>query len=235
MSASLITFANLGKKTNLRTTDMLPIVEALDKRNELKQIICQINADFYFKNTYSAIPDVVRYPIRALEKILKKNLPRRTTEKLFDFFSSLRLESTDITFLHGGHVFPRTAKRARMLGSITVDISASAHVMANTALEKEEFNILNIKGYDGWYSRLVKEATDVLDMDYRILMSEFTKRTYIEAGFPADRIFTAYIDVDTVRFSPIEENEKRPFQALYLAHTQPLKGLHYLLDAWESL
>jgi glycosyltransferase involved in cell wall biosynthesis len=235
MSVSLITFANLGKKTNLRTTDILPIIETFEKRNELKQVVCQINGDFYFRNTYSAIPDVIRYPMRAIEKIFKITFKRRTIERLFDFFTALRLKFADVTFLHGGHVFPRAARRARALGSITVDISASAYVTANKALEKEEFEILNIKGYEGWYSRLVKEATDIREMDYRILMSEFTKRTYVEAGYPADRIFIAHIDVDTERFAPVEKEEKGPFQALYLAHTQPLKGLHYLLDAWESL
>lgn len=237
MSASLITFANFGRKQNLRTSDMLPVIATFEKRRDLKQIICQIHAGFHFKNTRSAIPPVVRYPMRVLEKIRGKTFPRRAVEKMFDFFAAAQLQFADVTFLQGGHVFPQAVERAHALGSVTVDISASAHVAANAVLEEEEFKILGITGYEGWYTRLAREATPVENMDYRILMSEFTKKTYVDAGYPADRIFIAYSDVDMERFKPAPAARDRnaPFQVLYLAHTQPLKGLHYLLDAWELL
>lgn len=235
MSASLVTFANFGKKRNLRTTDMLPIIESLDAHKELSQVICQVNAGFYFPHTYSAYPRVVRYPLRAFEQVTGIGIPRRLVEKIFDLFASVELKRTDVTFTHGGHVFPRTVARARTLGSITADISASAHVAANAQLEREEFSILGISGFEGWYTRLAREASPVDAFNYRILMSEFTKQTYVEAGFPADRIYIAQIDVDTDRFSPGADHDDGVFRVLYVAHTQPLKGLHYLLDAWESL
>lgn len=236
MSASIITFANLGRKQNLRTTDMLPLIESFKAAGELRQVICQINAGFSFNHAYSAVPAWLRYPMRALEKISGRIFPRRMTEKLFDFFTARRLTYADVTFLHGGFFMPRTVRRARELGSLTVDISVSAHIAANATLEKEEFALLGIREYEGWYSQIAREATQLKLLDYLILMSQFTKKTYIAAGYPEDHIFIAHIDIDTKRFSPREGagEPTKPFRALYLAHTQPLKGLHYLLDAWTS-
>ena len=237
MSATIITFANLGRKQNLRTTDMMPLIETFMAAGELKQVVCQINAGFHFRQTYSAIPAWLRYPIRVLEKISGRTFPRRTIERLFDFFTAHRLVRADLTLLHGGLVMPRTVRRAQALGSLAVNISVSAHTKANAALERDELSYLGFPEYEGWYTRLVHEAADPGMFDYLIEMSEFGKQTYIDAGYPADRIYIAHLDIDTKRFSPGEPTRGKdaPFRILYLAHTQPLKGLHYLLDAWESL
>ena len=236
MSASLITFANFGRKQNLRTSDMLPIAETFMASGELRQIICQVNAGFHFRHTSSAIPPIFRYPLRAFEKLLHRPFSRETMDRLFDFFAAQRLARADVIFLHGGFFLPKTVQRARALGSITVDVSVSAHIAANAELEHTELTMLGFPDYAGTYSRLSHEMTPLDQMDYLILMSEFTKKTYLAAGYPAERIFIAHLDIDTKRFSPRERKvENEPFRILYLAYTQPLKGLHYLLDAWEQL
>ena len=45
-----------------------------------------------------------------------------------------------------------------------------------------------------------------------------------------------YPDVDLKRFTPrsTQAPKDNTFRLLYLAFTTPLKGLHYLLDAWEQ-
>ncbi|MCR4276190.1 MAG: glycosyltransferase family 4 protein [Candidatus Parcubacteria bacterium] len=235
MSASIITFANLGRKQNLRTTDMLPLIEAFAASGELRQIICQINAGFPFKHTYSAIPTWLRYPMRALEKVSGKAFPRPMIERLFDFFTAHRLVRTDVTLMHGGFTMPTTVRRAHVLGSLAVDISVSADLATNVALEKEELPYLGFPEYEGTYTRLAREATHLNFFDYLIVMSDFTRQTHIAAGYPADHIYMAHLDIDTARFAPQARANGAPFRVLYLAHTQPLKGLHYLLDAWESL
>jgi glycosyltransferase involved in cell wall biosynthesis len=216
---------------------MLPLIKTFAASGELQQIICQINAGFPFKHTYSAIPAWLRYPMRALEKISGRAFPRPMIERLFDFFTARRLARTDVTLMHGGFTMPKTVRRAHALGSLAVDISVSADLATNVALEREEFEHLGITGYEGTYTRIAREAAPLDMFDYLIVMSDFTRQTHITAGYPADHIYKAYLDVDTKRFSPQEHTKEKsaPFRVLYLAHTQPLKGLHYLLDAWESL
>lgn len=237
MSVSIVTFANLGKKQNLKTSDIAPVIGALENRGELTQIVCQINAGFSFAHTYSAIPVWLRYPIRAFEKISGKTFSRRTMEKLFDFFAQYRLGHTDIVLCHGGYFLPKTARTAHAKGSVTIDIAVSAHLSENAVLEKKELSHLGFPAYEGVYMQLERAYHASERFDYLIALSEYARHTYIDAGYPEERVFVAYPDIDTRRFAPNERAEKKdvPFRVLYLAHTQPLKGLHYLLDAWESL
>jgi glycosyltransferase involved in cell wall biosynthesis len=236
MSANLVTLANFGRKQNFRTTDMLPIIETFIASGELRQIICQINAGYSFKNTVPAIPSIVRYPLRAWEKVTKWPFKRQTMDRLFDFFGAQRLARADVTFIHGGFFLPRITHRAQALNSTTVDISVSAHIAANAELEREELSLLGFPDYPGRYTKLTQDMTPLDEINYLILMSEFAKKTYLAAGYPADHIFIAHLDIDTKRFSPAARTTpNKPFRVLYMAYTQPLKGFHYLLDAWEQL
>lgn len=236
MSASLLTFANLGRKQNLKTADILPVIRSLEEAAELKQVICQINTGFHFARTSSAVPRAVHVAMRVYEKISGTSFSRTTRERLFDWFAQHRLASADVTLFHGGFFLPKTAARARTLGSILVDITVTAHFLTNAALEKEEGELLGIT-YEGWYSRWVPDIGHLKSFDYIIAISDFVRDSYLRAGFPADRIYQAHLDIDTQRFTPpaTPRKEDATFKVLYLADTQPLKGLHYLLAAWKEL
>jgi len=71
------------------------------------------------------------------------------------------------------------------------------------------------------------------DFDYILTFSEFNKMTYVKAGFPEEKIFVASLDIPLDKILPRKEIKK--FKVLYVAYTNPRKGLSYLLDAWESL
>ena len=236
MSVSIVTFANLGKKTNLKTSDILPVIDVFSAHGELKQVVCQINSDFYFPNTSSAVPISVRYPLRALEKFFHFSLARRATVALFDYFAQKKMIMSDMWMLHPGSVLPRSFQRAHRLGAISVNIATTAHFQTNTSLETEELTALNYRAYEGTYSRYDKEFTHGKGFDYVIAISEFVKRSYIQTGFPSDKIFVAHIDIPGLeRFNPRGGKRNGMFRVLYLAHTTPLKGLHYLLEAWNDL
>jgi glycosyltransferase involved in cell wall biosynthesis len=85
------------------------------------------------------------------------------------------------------------------------------------------------------YTDLDSEYKNTNEFNYVIALSEFVKESYVQKGFPIENIFVAVPDIDVQRFSPkLNFYAKRPFNILYVAHTQPLKGLHYLLDAWKN-
>jgi glycosyltransferase involved in cell wall biosynthesis len=236
MSVSILTFANLGRKANLPTVDILPVITAFVERGKLEQIICQINDHFTFENTLEAIPPLIRYPLRVLEKVFHIPVSRRFVEKLFDFFASRKLKDADVVFFHGGFFLPRTLREAKRRGLITVDIARTAHLETNAQIESEEGERLDLVGYEGAYTGLERTSRHCNDFEYVIAMSDFVKETYVKSGFPAERIFVAVPDIDTARFSYQGVDIKnKPFQYLYIAHTQPIKGLHYLLEAWKGI
>jgi glycosyltransferase involved in cell wall biosynthesis len=75
--------------------------------------------------------------------------------------------------------------------------------------------------------------------DFIIALSEFAKDTYIQYGFPRERIFVVPLGVDLQRFCVTLPPRDGLFTYLLVAHvsgtTGILKGLPYLLQAWREL
>ena len=101
--------------------------------------------------------------------------------------------------------------------------------MASLGLKNNDYKKL-------YFTKRYKKHRENNEFDYVIAMSDFVKDSYIRFGFPAERIFVAQPDIDTKRFSPNKNREREnTFRVVYAAYTQPLKGLHYLLEAWSEL
>jgi glycosyltransferase involved in cell wall biosynthesis len=229
-SLSIVTFANIGKKKNLKTADIMPIIDAFSARGVLGQIVCQIGEGSYLPDIISAFPKFVRYPLRLLEKISGLGLSRDQTDALFDFFASRFLKPSPVVLFYPAQ-FEKTLLAAKANGSVAIGMAETAHYLFNKNLNREESLKLGIP--EGDYPGVLRKEGAANTFDYIIANSEFLKQTYVEGGYPADRIFVATPDIDATRFVPHDAPEK--FTVLYMAYTTPLKGLHYLLEAWQEL
>ncbi|OGG53727.1 hypothetical protein A2851_02470 [Candidatus Kaiserbacteria bacterium RIFCSPHIGHO2_01_FULL_53_29] len=229
-TVSVVTFANLGEKENLKTIDIQPVIDVFAKNGVLRQIICQVHKSFYFQNIASAFPAFVRYPLRAIEKISGIGLSRDQTDDLFDFFASFRLQPADVVLFYPAQ-FEKTIAVAKKGGSIVVGLAETAYYSLNKQLNDEECTILKIPV--GEYAGVMRKEGAAAAFDYIIAISEFLKRSYMQMGYPAERIFVAAPDTNIDRFTP--GSASGTFQVLYMAYTTPLKGLHYLLEAWSGL
>lgn len=230
MSVSIITVANLGTKTNLKTQDILPAIEELARKGELTQVICQINTSFHFPRTYSTIPALVRYPLRLVEKLTGLSL-ERVHRTFSDYFVKQRLEKADIVLVHPPSRFGGAMQKAKRNGSTVVGIATVAHPRFDQEIHTEEHrrfgSVLLGEGFEAM-SALIAQY------DYIIAISDFIKSSYVEQGFPAERIFVAYTGIP---LPPMPEPKRKgdTFKVLYVAYTNPRKGLPYLLDAWREL
>jgi len=235
MSISIITFADLGEKTNLKTVDIEPVIQKFYKEKKIKQIICRINRFYGIKNTFSAVPQFVHYFLKILEKIFPFIPIRNIEEEIFDIRASFLIKPTDLAIFHPAF-FPRTIKSAKLKNIITVGIAAVAHPNNTNNLLKDEYKLLNIDDFyikkENKYTHNTSEIAG--SFDYIIAFCDFVKETYIKNGFPLDKIFLAENDININRFYPVSKTDS-VFRVLYIAHTNTLKGLHYLLDAWSSL
>ena len=231
---SLVTFANLGRKKNLKTADVLPVIKVFEDRGALEQVVCLINDDFEFEGTVQAVPAVMRYLIKIIEKIRGVS-SRETLERTFDWFAARKLKKTNIVLFHAGNTMPKTFRVAKRFGAICVDLAVAAHDNTNARIEQEELTQLGFPGSSGFYQTQAARTAHVSDFDDLIALSEFARESYIENGFPEAHVSVAALDVDLNKFVPSQVERKETFTVLYVAHTQPLKGLHYLLDAWKTL
>jgi glycosyltransferase involved in cell wall biosynthesis len=236
MAATVITFANLGTKTNIPSADIAPVLNTLIQHNALDLVICQVHQGFPFRNTVSAVPAPIRFVVRRYETYTRRTL-RTITETLFDWFAQWKVRKTDTVIFHGGFFLPRTLRRARALGATTVDLTRTAHPNANATIESAEYARLGIPDVPAPFTAMAKRQQHHNEFDFVVALSEFVKEGYEREGYPTDRIAIAYPDVDLRRFTPRIEDSAEPstFRLVYAAYTGPLKGLGYLLEAWESL
>jgi glycosyltransferase involved in cell wall biosynthesis len=233
MSVSIVTFAALGDKRNFKTTDIEPVIRTFDQHGVLKTVICERHRKFYFPRTQDSLPWIARIVTRVLARV--GLLSREQDEALFDFFAARKLPRTQSVFLHGGDILPRTARRARNIGSIVVNIAVMAHLATFSELEHEEFVRLGLTVSEGVYTRMQRRSQNSSGFDYVIALSEFARDTYVEHGFPSNKIYIAHPDIDLKRFIPRKTtNPDSKFRVLYVGYSTVTKGLHYLLEAWQQ-
>ncbi|MGB9598773.1 MAG: hypothetical protein ACPLZH_02940, partial [Minisyncoccales bacterium] len=238
----IVTFADLGKKENLKTVIILPLISLFREKNLLSKIFCRINKNFDFPETFSNVPQFIHYPLAFWGRFFKKTLKARILEeKIFDFFLSFKIKKSPeekMIFFHPDYSFPKSIKIAKEQGFLTIGITSTAHAKYNANLEKEEFERLGLERYFEKYSvyrNFLKEGFYQNELDYLIAISPFVKETYIQSGMPEEKIFVVNSDIDLSKFSPLKNKKETIFQVIYVAQTTVLKGLHYLLQAWQKL
>lgn len=226
MKIAVVTFAGMGARKDLKTEDILPVITTLKERNVLSQIVCSSGMDSNFTNVHAVVPRLVSGSMRRMR------IPRAFAEAAFDILAARALTQADIVLVHPAH-YPRVMKKAKKQGSIVVGIASEAHPLFNKALAEEEAKLLCVKAriQHPWTQEI---AQAVASTEYIIVPSEFVRNTYVEYGYNPDRIITAPLDISLERFTPANKTPPS-FTLLFMAHTQILKGLGYLLTAWEEV
>lgn len=103
------------------------------------------------------------------------------------------------------------------------------------AEERERLGVLpGRKPY--WFEEHVKRKYKELALaDYLFVGLDFVKRTYVEAGFPEDRIYLIPYGANLRSFHPVDRRGRDTFNVLYVGQICWFKGLHYLLEAFAGL
>jgi glycosyltransferase involved in cell wall biosynthesis len=230
MSISIVTKANLGTRTNLKTAGITPIIKLFAEKGELVQVLCQIHSQFHFSNTSSCMPLWYRFILRLLRTF--PWLPVRSLVIAFpDFLASIKLQRADVVFFHPAAQFPQTLAKAKKMGSVTLGIATVAHPLFEEELYRVEYERFGSKFSSG--DHLKKLSVVVHELDYIIAYSDFVKLSYVANGYPADRVSVAYSDIPIPDVVPKRDFNKK-FSVLFLAYATPRKGLQYLLEAWEE-
>lgn len=232
MKIQIATYADLGKIKNLKTADILPVINKFYKEGSLDLVVCRRNRDFYFKNTNGAVSTFLFFLIKFLEKISLGFIQSRKIELfLIDNYVTRLINDNNFILLHPIS-FSKIIKKSKHENKITIGIATTASPMFNNGINREEIKLLNHKY--GLKLPLSDHSKNQIIPDYIIAISDFVKRTYVDTGFSEKKIFIAQTDIDLARFNFKEKNDKI-FRVIYVAHTSPLKGLHYLLDAFKLI
>ena len=140
------------------------------------------------------------------------------------------------------HTFPmgalQTLKAAKKLGIPTVLERCNAHTAFAYEVVQQECERLGITmppGHEHAYNAQVlqREEAEFNEADFLLCPSDFVARTFLERGFPAEKLARFQYGCDS-RCHPATEPRpaKRGLTVLFAAGCAPRKGLHYALEAW---
>jgi D-inositol-3-phosphate glycosyltransferase len=141
------------------------------------------------------------------------------------------------------HTFPlgslRTLKMAKRLGIPTILERCNAHTAFAYEVVRKECERLGVSmppGHEHDYNEnyLRREEAEYRAADYLLCPSEFVARTFLERGFPPDKLARFQYGFDEEKCFPPKEprDPKRGLTVLFAAGCAPRKGLHYALEAW---
>jgi len=173
-----------------------------------------------------------------LSHVLHPDSATYLKNEVFDWLVAQNLPPCDI--FHG---FEQCAlfssRKAKELKAVTILDQPVIHRALWDRLEGEERRkvCLPVSQRPFWYNEHIQRKHKELECaDYLFVGLEFVRKSFVDAGFPADRIFLIPYGVDLgVAFRPVERPRRKTFNILFVGQISWYKGLHYLLDAYDLL
>jgi glycosyltransferase involved in cell wall biosynthesis len=241
----LAAYTHFGAR-GLKGTEMYYLVREAWRKDYVRQVIavsksrCQYEFDLQLVDT---LPGESRV-ISLLGKIRArwKGFPSRWLgETLFDRYAASKLTGSGGLLVTTPRLV-QTTHAAKVLGYKTLLYSGTPNPRYLLEQIRTEQDTFGLKGAGENRSRsweMARFTEHVERSDYIIAISDFAKDTYVQYGFPSDRIFVAPLGVDLQRFRTTPLPANGCFTYLLVAHadgdTGIVKGLPYLLRAWSEL
>lgn len=159
-------------------------------------------------------------------------------DNMFDLWASKKMEKIGkIDAFYGwAHHSLMSIRVAHRKGSITFIDRGSAEIRAQRDTLIREFkkvglNVLPIS------EKIVRKAIlEADETDFVVVPSTFVRNTFIDAGYPEEKIILNPLGVDLERFAPKDDRPQDDvFRVIYMGILSIQKGVHYLIQAWKKL
>jgi glycosyltransferase involved in cell wall biosynthesis len=162
---------------------------------------------------------------------------------LHDYIVSRRVEKLEgkIDIIHTWpDAATLTLKAAAKLGIPTVLERPNAHTRyAYTSVEAESKRLGIVLPPENEYSFksdvLKKEEQEYREADFLLCPSDFVVRTFLDEGFPADKLKRHQYGYDEKTYFPGvsgTSDNNRPLTMIFVGDCAVRKGLHFALEAW---
>jgi len=174
---------------------------------------------------------------RAWRKIpvLKHIYNQHLVHELFDKLAMRSLKPSDI-FVGTSSTSLHTLRAAKQFGAVTIIERASSHISFQDRNLEEEYNKCGIKipAYQFDPRVTEKELCEYEEADYVFIPSSFVKKTYLDFGYPAEKLVQIPYGVELSQFKQIPK-EDNIFRVIFAGASRLIKGVHYLLQAFSEL
>jgi len=151
----------------------------------------------------------------------------------YDRLAAKKLKESDI-FVGWSSFSLHTLHKAKNFGALTVLERGSSHIQYQNDILMEEYEIHGIKTNPTHPQIVEKELEEYQIADYISTPSIFTKRSFVEKGFPPEKILHVPYGVDLKQFVKLPK-EDNIFRVIHCGHVSIRKGCHYLLKSFFEL
>jgi glycosyltransferase involved in cell wall biosynthesis len=129
----------------------------------------------------------------------------------------------------------KSGRRAQELGARYVCDRGSSHIRHQNRVVTEEMRRwgMEIKGVDPYF--IDREEAEYARADAVTVPSEFAYRSFLEMGFPEERLARIPLGVRLDRFRPEGAPATDRFDVLFVGSVTVRKGIPYLLEAFRNL
>jgi glycosyltransferase involved in cell wall biosynthesis len=124
--------------------------------------------------------------------------------------------------------------KARKLGITSVVVRASSHMLTQMEILRGEFEKYGIRDEVEIQEMIDRCVAEYDAADYVQVPSEFVKKSFLDKGFPEEKLICLPFGVDLDRYVQAP-HEDPVFRLLFIGRIGLRKGVHYLLDAWRKL
>lgn len=158
----------------------------------------------------------------------------------FDWWVARQLQEAAIFYGWTHHAL-WSLKQAKKRKMLTVLERANAHPVTYSRLLEGEYRKYDIAG-EPYHPLIFKKHLQELEVaDYIAVTSQFTKQSLLEHGIEEQRILLTPLGVNCEHFTPGASAKSQfrdtdeIFRVLYVGQLCLRKGVHYLLEAWQTL
>lgn len=128
------------------------------------------------------------------------------------------------------------AKEAKRTGTVSICEAVNSHVEVQSQILCEEAQLLGIPYTPEYQPELERRIQEYETADYILVPSEFVFRSFLEKGFPADKMIKNPFGMPKVNYtvSP-KEKPNGTVRILYVGQVHYRKGVRYLIEAFKLL
>ncbi|MGE5538430.1 MAG: glycosyltransferase family 4 protein [Gemmatimonas sp.] len=218
------------------------LAEQLQKRGQLKALITSYPK--FETSKYRVAAEGVRslFPYEIVRRVLRRIPPRLRPAsvnelmlaKVFDRHVASMLSRDVDVFIGWSGGSLHSIRRARKLGIPTVVVRGSTHIEFQRRIMEEEYARWGIKIAPVDPEVVARELQEYEETDYIYNQRDFVRRTFMDAGVPAKKLFVVHPGVDASNFVRLEKQDD-VFRVIFCGALSFRKGLPYLLHAFCEL
>ena len=179
------------------------------------------------------LPNYLGFAIQQIPSQHSVYIQYLVRDNLYDRLAQRYITPVDV--FHGwNHQSLYSLRKAKEMGAVTLIERSTAHPTIQTQILEEEMARfgLNYPASAKWLNE--KHIQEYDEADYIVTCSEFVDRTFIEMGYPAEKLKRIHLGFDASRFAPAPKQDD-VFRIVYAGMITIRKGIHYLLEAFKQL